>query len=264
MHKPLLQHFAERDMPKQNGHWDERDIRTDSSAPGRSGDTAGRRDGAIQDDRSAPRGYDDSERARLAQQPYQGGNAIGQNDGGYDRGSGEHDYDRYAHAFDHVSRRGSDHVPDAEHDARRESRAHRSVPANEGGFGPGAQGPYGQSAYGQGSYTSRYVPGTNHPYADREAHNRYNSAHFPQGPHRGKGPKSYTRSDERLKEHVNELLMEHAEIDATHIDVAVNNGEVSVTGTVEDRQQRRAVEDLIEGVFGVKDVHIAIKIARRD
>ena len=178
-----------------------------------------------------------------------------------DRG---HDYDRYDHAFDRV----------AEADREGESGSSgyaTSVQDNQGGFGPGVQGPYGQSAFGEASYargTSSYVPGSNHPYADREAHNRYNREHFPQGPamrgagpHRGKGPKNFTRSDERVKEHVNELLMEHDEIDATHVQVDVKNGEVSVTGTVEDRQQRRAIEDLIEGMPGIQNVHIAIKIA---
>ena len=230
-------------MPNYNGHRDERDVRnerTDPSGPGTSGFVAGRRDGTVQDDRSEPRSSSEG------------------------RGR-EHDYDRYAHAFDHVADHGVDHVPDTGHDGRRDFRAYGPIPADQGGFGSqGPQGPYGQSAYGQGSYTSRYVPGTNHPYADREAHDRYNRAHFPQGPHRGKGPKSFTPSDERLKERVNELLMEHAEIDATHVEVAVHSGVVSVAGTVEDRQQRRAIEALIEGLFGVRDVQLSIKIADRD
>lgn len=226
------------------------------------------RDGAMQDDRSGPHGYgnDDSQRIRFAQRPNdQGGSALGRNDTRYDRQSGGrgHDYDRYEHAFNRMPNPG-DHVPDTEHEARREARANGPTSANAGGFGPGTEGPYGQSAYPPGSYTSSYVTGNNHPYADREAHNRYNREHFPQGPHRGKGPKNFTRSDERLKEHVNELLMEHDEIDATHVDVDVKNGEVTVTGTVQARQQRRAIEDLIEGMVGVKDVHISIKIADRD
>jgi hypothetical protein len=45
-----------------------------------------------------------------------------------------------------------------------------------------------------------------------------------------------------VKELVNELLMEHDAIDATHVEGDVKNGEVSVTGTVEDRRQRRAIE----------------------
>jgi osmotically-inducible protein OsmY len=230
-------------MPNYNGHGDERDVsneRTDPRGPGTSGYLAVRRDGTMQDDRSAPRSTASEDRGRAQ------------------------DYDRYAHAFDHVADRGDDHVPDAGRYGRRDARAYGPIPADQGGFGSqGPQGPYGQSAYGQGSYTSRYVPGTNHPYADREAHERYNRAHFPQGPHRGKGPKGFTRSDERLKEHVNELLMEHAEIDATHVEVEVHSGVVSVAGTVEDRQQRRAIEDLIEGIFGVTEVQISIKLANR-
>jgi osmotically-inducible protein OsmY len=173
-------------------------------------------------------------------------------------------------------RSAQQHIPEASHDDRRDNRAWSGGNQDDdGGFGPGAQGPYGQSAYGQGSYargTNSYVPGTNHPYADRDAHNRYNREHFPQGnyaaigprgPHRGKGPKNFVRSDERLTELVNELLMDHDEIDATHVNVEIKNGEVSVSGTVEDRWQRREIEDLIERMGGVKDVHISIKIASR-
>jgi osmotically-inducible protein OsmY len=176
-----------------------------------------------------------------------------------------HEYD---HAFDRAPDPG-DHVPDPNRDSRWNARAYGSAPDDAGGFGPSTQGPYGQSAYGRVGYTGRYVVGSNHPYADREAHNRYNAEHFPvagqgpAGPHRGKGPKSFTRSDERLEEHVNELLMEHDEIDATHLEVHVEGGEISVTGTVEDRSQRRAVEDLLEGMFGVKDVHLHVKLAGR-
>ncbi len=169
------------------------------------------------------------------------------------------DYERYDHAFDHVANT-ADHVPDPTRDLRRNARAYGNAPDDAGGFGPGPQGAYGQSAYGRGVYDNHYVPGTNHPYADRAAHNRYNAEHF--GPHRGKGPKGFTRSDERLKEHVNELLMEHGEIDATHVVVEVTNGEVRVSGTVEDRFQRRLIEDVIEGMYGVKDLHLALKIAK--
>ena len=56
----------------------------------------------------------------------------------------------------------------------------------------------------------------------------------------------------------------HSAYDATHVDVDVKNGKISVTGTVEARQQRRAIADLNEDMVGVKDVHISIKIADRD
>lgn len=76
-----------------------------------------------------------------------------------------------------------------------------------------------------------------------------------EGRHAGRGPKNWQRSDERIKEDVNERLTEHPHIDATEIDVQVRNGEVTLTGSVEDRRIKRMVEDLVEGVLGVKEVH---------
>ena len=76
-----------------------------------------------------------------------------------------------------------------------------------------------------------------------------------QGRYAGRGPKSWQRSDDRIKEDVNERLTEHPQIDATEIDIQVRNGEVTVSGSVEDRRIKRMVEDLIEGVSGVKEVH---------
>ena len=76
-----------------------------------------------------------------------------------------------------------------------------------------------------------------------------------QGRYAGRGPKNWQRSDDRIKEDVNERLTEHPQIDATEIDIQVRNGEVSVSGSVEDRRIKRMVEDLVEGVSGVKEVH---------
>jgi BON domain len=76
-----------------------------------------------------------------------------------------------------------------------------------------------------------------------------------QGRYAGRGPKNWQRSDERIKEDVNERLTEHSHIDATEIDVQVRNGEITISGSVEDRRIKRMVEDLVEGVSGVKEVH---------
>ncbi len=83
----------------------------------------------------------------------------------------------------------------------------------------------------------------------------YSGGFGEQGRHAGRGPKNWQRSDDRIKEDVNERLTEHSLIDATEIDIAVKNGEVTVSGSVDDRRTKRLVEDLIEGVSGVKEVH---------
>lgn len=80
------------------------------------------------------------------------------------------------------------------------------------------------------------------------------------GMHRGKGPQGYTRSDERIREQVCEVLSDDDNIDATHIEVVVKNGEVLLTGTVVDRHSKRLAEDLVERCAGVKDVQNQIRV----
>jgi hypothetical protein len=76
----------------------------------------------------------------------------------------------------------------------------------------------------------------------------------------GRGPKGYQRSDERIREDVNERLTDHPDIDASEIEVQVREGEVTLTGTVEDRQTKRRAEDVAESVSGVKEIHNQLRI----
>lgn len=83
------------------------------------------------------------------------------------------------------------------------------------------------------------------------------------GRHAGRGPKSYQRSDDRIKEDINERLTQHADVDATEIDVEIKQGEVTLRGTVENRHEKRIAEDIAENVFGVKDVKNEIRVQSR-
>jgi osmotically-inducible protein OsmY len=80
------------------------------------------------------------------------------------------------------------------------------------------------------------------------------------GPHAGRGPKNYRRPDERIREDVIGRLTQHSMIDATDIEVTVNNGEVTLAGTVESRQMKRWAEDEADCVWGVVDVHNQLRI----
>lgn len=71
---------------------------------------------------------------------------------------------------------------------------------------------------------------------------------------RGRGPKGYRRSDERIQEDVNDRLTEHAYLDASDIEVSVKDCEVTLTGKVYDRTDKRLAEDVAESVSGVKNV----------
>ena len=80
--------------------------------------------------------------------------------------------------------------------------------------------------------------------------------------HRGKGPKGYRPSDERLRERICERLTDDPFIDATEIDVSVANGEVTLSGSVDTRRMKFAVEELVASIHGVDAVSNAVRIQR--
>jgi osmotically-inducible protein OsmY len=79
--------------------------------------------------------------------------------------------------------------------------------------------------------------------------------------HIGKGPKGYSRTDERIQEEVHERLA-FGYLDASDIEVTVKNGEVVLKGTVHSKADRRIAEDAIEDVVGVKEVDNRLKVKR--
>ncbi|MFL6591569.1 MAG: BON domain-containing protein [Luteimonas sp.] len=78
--------------------------------------------------------------------------------------------------------------------------------------------------------------------------------------HRGRGPKNYTRSDERIREDLNEKLTDSDEIDASGISVEVSNGVATLSGTVDQRWMKHRAEDLAESCSGVRDVNNQIRV----
>lgn len=120
-------------------------------------------------------------------------------------------------------------------------------------FGQGSQG-YGQGSYGQGSY-SQGSYGQGPGFGEGV---RYSSVIV--GRFYGRGPKGYRRSDDRIREDVSEELFRHPDIDASEIEIQVQNGEVTLTGKVENRHQKRLAEDLTERCSGVADVHNQLKV----
>jgi hypothetical protein len=80
------------------------------------------------------------------------------------------------------------------------------------------------------------------------------------GPYAGRGPKGYRRSDERIHEDVCERLMEHPSIDASEVEVSVNDGDVTLAGQVESRAIKHLTETMTETVPGVKEVHNHLRV----
>ncbi len=79
--------------------------------------------------------------------------------------------------------------------------------------------------------------------------------------HSGRGPKGYRRSDARIQEDVCELLKNDHEVDASEIEVRVQNGIVTMSGTVSDRRSKRLAEQCIEDVAGVDDVSNEVRVS---
>ena len=82
--------------------------------------------------------------------------------------------------------------------------------------------------------------------------------------HRGRGPKGYRRSDERIKEDVNDRLSDDYYLDASEVEVTVQSTEVTLTGTVRNRNDKRRAEDLAESVSGVTNVENRLRVKQAD
>jgi osmotically-inducible protein OsmY len=78
--------------------------------------------------------------------------------------------------------------------------------------------------------------------------------------HRGRGPKGYQRSDERIREDVNDRLTDDPHIDASEIEVMVASREVTLSGTVPSRFEKRHAEDIAESVSGVTHVQNNLRV----
>ena len=84
------------------------------------------------------------------------------------------------------------------------------------------------------------------------------------GPYEGIGPRGYQRSDDRIFEDVCERISLHGQIDAKDVDVQVENGEVILTGTVNDRRTKRLIEDTVDAIPGLTDIRNELRVQKRD
>ena len=99
-------------------------------------------------------------------------------------------------------------------------------------------------------------------FAGRSQSDSY-STQYPtreRGMHFGKGPKGYRRSDDRIREDVNEQLKQDDTIDASDIVVQVREGIVTLTGEVDSRRAKRAAEECVERLPGVEDVTNQLRV----
>jgi hypothetical protein len=145
-------------------------------------------------------------------------------------------------------------------------REWRSV--GRGGYGPGWRGDEGRRGGGRGfderesgfmrdmrRQAGEEEPGTFERMGER----------MKEGLRRltGKGPKGYRRSDERIRDDVSERIARSG-VDAEDVEVKVEKGEVTLTGFVRRREEKRMIEDLADDVFGVDEVNNHLRIRREE
>jgi hypothetical protein len=118
------------------------------------------------------------------------------------------------------------------------------------GYGSfGAERGYNQGGHGGlGAYQRGYEPGSYERMLERMER---------RGP--GRPPRGYQRSDDRIREDICERLME-GPVDVGDVEVTVRDGEVTLSGTVEERWEKRAIEDIAAHVRGVHDVHNRVRV----
>lgn len=81
--------------------------------------------------------------------------------------------------------------------------------------------------------------------------------------HTARGPGPDRRSDDSIQEEICALLTHHPDLEAGEIEVLVEGGEVTLQGSVEQRDARWLIEELVGAVSGVSLVHNRVRIAKR-
>lgn len=164
----------------------------------------------------------------------------------------------------------------------------------DAGYGADVRGPYGQAGpygdgygrdYGRQPFAPGYIEGARGAgqrrdyrgegrgfldrasdevqswFGDNEAERRRRMDE--QGQSRGRGPKNYARSDGRILEDVCDRLSDDPIVDAPEAEVSVSDREVTLSGTVDSREERRRAEDCAEQISGVTHVQNNIRVQPR-
>ena len=143
--------------------------------------------------------------------------------------------------------------------ASRDTEPPRRIAMGQGygrSFGAGGRAQGFDGSHGEG-YGGSSAPGAGFGWADARADEAGRSASplDPRtGPHAGRGPRGWTRSDERIREGVCERLIEDPLIDARGVEVTVADGVVTLAGDVPGPSDVPHAEMLARQAPGVREV----------
>ena len=176
------------------------------------------------------------------------------------RGYGpEGDYGRSAGGYEDEPRRSDE--PRARGEPRGGGRRGPDIPHLTGSGQDAWDRERDEQDYRDYGFTHGYWP---RDYHEGRGYSRgYRIGHGREDPgYRGRGPRGYARSDERIREDVSDRLMDNPHVDASDIEVRVSGREVTLDGTVESRHDKRRAEDIAESIAGVAHVQNNLRVRR--
>ncbi len=93
---------------------------------------------------------------------------------------------------------------------------------------------------------------------------QYTDRHMNPHVYTGSSQTDQETSDTRIKQIINIHLLNHEHINVRDIDVSVNDGEVTLTGTAEDEHIKRIVEETVASIPGVAKIYNQIEVKPSD
>ena len=171
----------------------------------------------------------------------------------------EDDYLNARDMMDHYEPR----YPDYGRGYDRSSANRRDLYSRRGEFGRRYESDYrSEHPYRERGWWDRFSDEVASWFGDEEADRRRWRDEIQAGQYRGVGPRDYRRSDERIREDVNDRLTDHPNLDASAIQVTVKEREVILTGSVSSRSGKRTAEEVAESVSGVVNVQNNLRVNR--
>jgi len=118
--------------------------------------------------------------------------------------------------------------------------------------------------YGDGAYDYS-SPGDAHSMRDSGRYIPWAEGERSSGSGRSalfRSPKGYTRSDERIREDVCDRIGRLGAVDPSDVEVNVKDGEVTLSGTISQRSWKHLIEDTVDDIAGVKEIHNQLRVAK--
>ncbi|MDQ3399039.1 MAG: BON domain-containing protein, partial [Deinococcota bacterium] len=80
------------------------------------------------------------------------------------------------------------------------------------------------------------------------------------GPYTGMGPKAYESAGDPLGQEAALRLTQHGQVDASNIEITIDNGAVLLEGTVVSEEVKSLAEEAIRSLEGVGDVQNLLEV----